>query len=300
MMVVLLLSVAGCGNENSVNSVCKETAENLMEQVNEPSVSSMGGEWTVIGLARSGAEVEEGYFDTYYDNVRLTAKNTQGVLDDTRYTEYARVSIALAAIGKDPRDVEGYDLLAPLDDYKAVTAQGINGSAYALIAADVNDYTLKNEKKYIRHILSQELKNGGFSYDSKAETASADMTAIALQALAIYQDQQEVKVVADRAVDVLADLQNQEGYFVEDGFDPSSESVSQVILALDAMGVDPSQDQRFIKQDKTLFNVLMDFHCDNGFCHVAGDGGNLLATEQAMCALASWSLMEEGSSFYAF
>lgn len=298
MTAILVLSMAGCGN--SENNICSDTADVLIEQVQDPTVSAMGGEWTILGMARSSVEVPEGYFDTYYDNVRSVVKTQKGVLDENRYSEYARVDIALAAIGKDPADVEGYDLLAPLDDYKAVTRQGFNGSAYALIAANVNDYKLKNEQKYIDHILSQELKNGGFSYDSSSEAASADMTAIAVQALAMYPDNKDAKAAADRAVDVLADIQHEDGNFADEGFDPSSESVSQVIIALTAMGVDPTSDERFVKKDKNLYDVLMDFQCDSGFCHEAGDGGNLMATEQAMCALASLSLMEEGSSLYAF
>ena len=40
------------------------------------------------------------------------------MLDERRYTEYARVAIALNAIGKDPTAVEGYNLLKNLDNTK--------------------------------------------------------------------------------------------------------------------------------------------------------------------------------------
>lgn len=292
MLAIMLVSFAGCGSN--------KTVEYLMENVAEPGISSIGGEWTVVGLARSGEDIEQDYFDTYYDNVRASVKSSKGVLSDTHYTEYARVAIAVAAIGKDPTDIEGYNILKPLDDYETVTSQGMNGSAYALIAAKVNDYKLKNEKKYIEHILSQELKNGGFSYSPKDERASADMTAIAIQALAMYPEYQEVVDVVQNSIDVLSEIQNDEGLFADEGFDPSSESVSQVIIALIEAGVNPITDERFIKDGRTLQDVLVNFSCDNGFCHVVGDGGNLFATEQAMLALDALSLMEEGSSLYAF
>lgn len=298
MTAILLLSFAACGNGASVNDTAKDTAKILTEQVTEPTVASIGGEWTVIGLARSGADVPERYFDTYYDNVRSIVKEKKGVLDDSHYTEYARVSMALAAIGKDASNVEGYNLLKPLDDYKAVTEQGLNGAAYALLAAHVNGYQLKNEEKYVGYILDQECEEGGFSYNSSDSTASADMTAIAIQALSIYSEQADVKEAMDKAVEVLEELQDEEGLFAESGFDPSSESISQVIIALNSVGIDINE--QFVKNEKSLYDVLLQFQCENGFCHVVGDGGNLLATEQAMCALASLELMEEGSSFYAF
>lgn len=294
------MSLTGCGEEKSAADINKDVCKLLIEQVVDPGISSIGGEWTVIGTARSGEEVPEGYYENYYDNVRATVKSSKGVLDESRYTEYARVSIALAAIGEDPTDVEGYDIMKPLDDYDAVTGQGINGSAYALIASKVNNYTLKNEGKYIEHILSQELESGGFSYNESDKQASADMTAIAMQALVLYPQNAEASAAVERAVDVLADIQQDDGTFVEEGFDPSSESVSQVIVALVSAGIDPVEDERFIKDGKTLYDVLMDYYCDNGFCHVIGDGGNMLATEQAVLALDALTLAEEGSSLYEF
>ena len=36
-------------------------------------------------------------------------KGKNGVLSERKYTEYARVSLALAAIGQNPKDVNGYD-----------------------------------------------------------------------------------------------------------------------------------------------------------------------------------------------
>ena len=39
--------------------------------------------------------------------------------------------LALGAIGRDPRDVGGYDLVKPLGDFDAVIKQGMNGAAWA-------------------------------------------------------------------------------------------------------------------------------------------------------------------------
>ena len=143
-----------------------------------------------MGLARGNAEVPQGYYETYYDNVRVTVKEKDGVLDERRYTEYARVAIALNAIGKDPTAVEGYNLLKNLDNTKAVEAQGINGPIWALIAAGVCEYELKNEQRYLQAILDAELAEGGFSL-MEEEEASPDLSGMALQALSFYPGNEE-------------------------------------------------------------------------------------------------------------
>ena len=63
----------------------------------------------------------------------------------------------------------------------------------------------------------------------------------------MYPEYQEVVDVVQNSIDVLSEIQNDEGLFADEGFDPSSESVSQVIIALIEAGVNPITDERFIK-----------------------------------------------------
>ena len=39
----------------------------MVSAVKAPEVSSIGGEWAVLGLARSGYSVPKDYFDNYFD-----------------------------------------------------------------------------------------------------------------------------------------------------------------------------------------------------------------------------------------
>lgn len=293
LAVLLMTCAAGCGNNRTPESMREAAAGYLLEKVAEPGVGSIGGDWTVMGLARGNAEVPQGYYETYYDNVRVTVKEKDGVLDERRYTEYARVAIALNAIGKDPTAVEGYNLLKNLDNTKAVEAQGINGPIWALIAAGVCEYELKNEQRYLQAILDAELAEGGFSL-MEEEEASPDLSGMALQALSFYPGNEEAAQTVDRTVETLAGMQREDG-----DFDNSSETVSQVILGLTAVGIDPLQDSRFIKDEKTLFDVLAAYSgSDGGFCHEKDGKTDLMATEQAMCALDALLLQEDGSAFY--
>ena len=140
------------------------TAGYLLTAVPDPQVGSVGGEWLVLGLARSGTELPEGWLDRYRETVASYVSGRDGVLHTKKYTEYARVVLALTAIGADPRNVAGYDLTAPLLEYDKVSWQGLNGPVWALRALDSlgggND---RLKEKYIECILDGQLADGGWS-----------------------------------------------------------------------------------------------------------------------------------------
>ena len=57
-----------------------DTADWLQKNVPAPTVASIGGEWAVIGLARSGCEVPQEYWDNYYAAVEDYVVSCKGVL----------------------------------------------------------------------------------------------------------------------------------------------------------------------------------------------------------------------------
>ena len=66
LIALMLFLLSGCGGD-SVDDKYEKTGKYLKEMTEEtsPSVNSVGGEWVVIGLARSGTglseEAEEAY-----------------------------------------------------------------------------------------------------------------------------------------------------------------------------------------------------------------------------------------------
>lgn len=278
------------------------TAQWLVSQIPEPAHGSVGGEWMVFGLARSGAEVPGGYFDNYFENLAAYTAEQGGVLHARKYTEYSRVILAVTAIGKDPRDVGGYNLLVPLADYEQTVFQGINGAIFALLALDSGNYeipantadsTQATRELYVDFILSAECTDGGWTLSG--DVADVDITAMTLQALAKYQQRQDVAQAIDRGVEVLSRLQQSNGgYSAYDS--ESSESVAQVIVALSELGIDLSDD-RFVKNGTTLKDRLLEFRLSDGsFEHIIGGGTDLMATEQAFYALAALERRENGQS----
>ena len=67
VLIIALLAVAFFGDKNETNSF-ENICSMLLDEVPEPSVSSLGGEWTVTALARAGYDVPDGYFEKYYSN----------------------------------------------------------------------------------------------------------------------------------------------------------------------------------------------------------------------------------------
>ena len=120
----------------TVSADYADTKRYLLSQVSDPAVSSVGGEWTVIGLAKSGDTGLSDYFSRYTQNVLSVLSEKNGVLHERKYTEYARVVLALTAIGQDPQNFGGYNLLLPLADYDKTVFQGVNCAIWALFAFD--------------------------------------------------------------------------------------------------------------------------------------------------------------------
>lgn len=291
------------GQSTVTDEELTQTAQWLMEQIPQPTYGSVGGEWAVFGLARSGVAVPKEYFEVYGENVAAYTAEHGGVLHAKKYTEYSRVILAWTALGKDAADVGGFNLLVPLADFDQTVFQGINGPIFALLALDSGAYdipentagtTQATRDGYVDYILNAELPGGGWSF--AGGDAETDITAMALQALAKYRDRQDVADAVERGLTVLSQQQEENGGFV--AYDSeSSESIAQVIVALTELGV-PLDDERFVKNGVTVEDALLRFAQESGaFVHVLDGGGDDgMATEQAFYALASIHRAETGET----
>ena len=272
----------------NLDTIYKTTGD-FMATLGTPTVSSTGGEWMVIGLARSGRTVPAGYYDNVVEYVKAKADANER-LHPTKVTDNARVILALTAIGKDVTNVGGHNLLKGLDSMDYVQAQDINGPIFTLIALDSHNYPTMGDvtrEKLIQVILDAQLNDGGWNLS--AENADPDMTAMAIQALApYYKTNETVKAAVDKALEALSALQRSDG-----GFDSwgtvNSESCAQVIVALTALGIDPTADSRFVKNGHTVLDALAGFYVTGGgFRHTADGERNDMATEQGYYALAAY------------
>lgn len=304
LAILLTLTVPALA-ASSVQNEVQGSAAYMVSAVKAPEVGSIGGEWAIIGLARSGYSVPADYYDEYYTRVEKYVKNCSGVLHERKYTEYSRVVLALTAIGRDPSKVAGYNLLMPLGDFEKTIWQGLNGPIWALIALDSGNYeipknpaakTQATRQLYIDEILNNQMKDGGWSLTGTGDS-DVDITAMALQALAKYQDQKAVKTATDKALTYLSNVQDRKGGFASWGT-TNVESVAQVVVAFCELGMDLN-DSRFVKNGHGLVENLLSFRQSNGgFYHVmdGSDGNNQMSAEQGFYALVAIDRAENGKN----
>lgn len=149
--------------------------------------------------------------------------------------------------------------------------------------------------KLIEVILNKQLADGGWALSGDA--ADPDMTAMAMQALApYYKTNAVVKAAVDKALDTLSGLQLASGGYGSWGTE-NSESCAQVIVALTALGIDPTTDSRFVKNGVTVLDALCAYFVEGGgFRHVASGDRDGMATEQGYYALTSYYRFAAGKT----
>ena len=293
-----------------------EAAAYLQRTVTNPVVTSVGGEWTVFGLARSQEQVPTSYYDRYLANLEQTLKEKDGVLHRLKYTEYDRVILALTALGQPVDDVAGYNLLQPLADYDTLIKQGINGPIFALIALDSKGYeipghsgagTQTSRQQLVDFILNREIAGGGWTLDGSSKEADPDVTAMAIQALTpYYSGQARVKAAVDRGIAWLSGAQGADGGYISWNAS-NSESAAQVVVALTGLSIDPHTDPRFIKNGHSLLEALLGFAATGGgFYHILPGGPDnggakpgevdVMATDQALYALVAYERFATGKN----
>ena len=310
LVFISLLAIAvpaAAAKETDLQSLVNGSAKYMLSAVTTPEPGDVGGEWAVLGLARSGYTVPDGYFEGYYGKLVAHVKECKGVLHARKYTDYSRVIITLSALGKDARDVGGYNLLTPLGDYDKTIWQGLNGPIWALIALDSANYpmpqnpeaeTQATRQMYIDCILDAELDEGGWTLSrrSAADPADPDITGMALQALAKYQDQPAVAAATERALSIMSEKQDSEGGYSNMWGAANSESTVQVLVALCELGIG-WDDSRFIKNGHSLLDNVLTFRTSNGgFYHIAdgSDGDNQMSAEQGFYCLIACLRYEKG------
>ena len=79
-MILGLGSTVSAAEAYDINSVISDTANYIYKTVSNPQVGSIGGEWAILGLARSDENIPKEYFENYYQVVEKYVKDAGGVL----------------------------------------------------------------------------------------------------------------------------------------------------------------------------------------------------------------------------
>lgn len=286
------------------DKVYADTKKYIQNNVPAPVVAYDRGEWAVLGLARAGVELSDAYIQAYYGKVvAYVQKNmgADGVLVDPEshnptVTDNERIILALTAIGKDPANVGGKNLLTALQDKDIMQVTNtsdtdINGLVFGLLALNSGNYT-QDSYWLVQAILTQQNEDGSWSSSADTKPASdVDMTAMALQALAPYCNEggdATVNAAVDKALQWLSAKYKNTGY-------TSAESCAQVVVALSALQLNANSDSSFVKTvdgaPTSVLGDLLRYYLGEGqgFKHAAsGKTADQKATEQALYAMAAY------------
>ena len=270
------------------NQKIEETAKYVLSQAPIPTVSSISGEWAIIGISQSGLTVPDSYFDGY--NTR-----TANILDEAngnlgrKYTEYSRIAIALNSIGAPTENVgeKHFNLFSYINDYDKVIVQGINGPIFALTAKVLcGDNDRETTQKYIEFILKHQNSDGSFGLSQNVP--DTDITAMAISALSLCNSSQSIDNAINRAFLYLSSIQKNDGGFSANPNETEGncESIAQVIIAMKRYGLSP-HDSFFTKNGYTPYDALDSYRTNGGgYLHLKSDAdANQIASEQALLAL---------------
>lgn len=280
----------------------------LAAQDTLPAGSSLS-DWLAIALSLSGETDDYAAYLTALEQY-VTARYAQhGTLDRWMATEFHRVALAVLACGGDPTafgvnpDGTQINLIADgIYNFSGdLTAQGLNAVIYALLTLDAGGFAVPEGAAYTREsllslLLSRQEADGGFGL--LAGSSSADITAMALQALAPYA---EASAAISRAVSYLAADMTENCAFLSYE-EENIETACQVVIALCALGIDPRSDTRFTRGEQTILTQMEKFRLSDGsYAHALDEQeGNLLTTEQVMLAQTAIERLARGQRLYDF
>lgn len=234
-------------------------------------------DWLAAAIGKCGiADNYAGYLEGLSAHV-AEKYASQGGLDKNKLTEWHRTIIAVKALGGDPADFGGVNLVgdgltAPI---VSPERQGINSLIWAVLAAEECGVEMIGESSVedIRNkIVSRQNPDGGFSLRGDSDP---DVTAMVIRAL---WGSAELRPYASLARAALINMQLPGGGYASNGAE-NSESLAQVILALCAIGETP---------DSEVDMLLTYQNHDGGFSHLPGGPSDAMASAQAMLALTAY------------
>ncbi len=253
-----------------------------------PGLENADGLYTVFSLIQAGYENPEFYQAVYAKLVQqcyelkeygktkneITGENiTESTIYGTRTSAvyYAKVVLAVSAMGMDATDVGGFNLIEKMTSiltYKA-SANSDTRAAMVLLALDSGNYSLPEGEAYLTRtkLVSDLVKE----IDNKIGTSiswGVDMAAMMIQPLAPYTeegnlaegeafDRDSVKKACDKVLRFLESMQNAEGLYGDSFSSNNAWSLSQVMTVMGQFGIHPTQenDTDFIKNGKTVLDA---------------------------------------------
>lgn len=259
-----------------------KTAQDYVNEIisyysSNPELSSW---WDVVALYGADANLE---------NYTLPEWTTESLNENSSATDYAGIILGLIAMGENVHDIWNRDIAEELaktqNPETGLFGSYPNQQIYAILALDAANEPYNRVAAINALIDTFRVENGGFGYlpwDPTAEpviSPDIDITAMALLVL----NSEDHSEIINSAVTYLAESQLETGGFSSWGTE-NSNTLEAVIWGLSSHNL--LNDERFIKNDRTLTDVLGDYILENGMLtfDAGSDEPNLMATQQGLIA----------------
>lgn len=272
-----------------------QNADNTQFDYTDTSYPDSLMDWTAFTLAQAGESPDAAY--AAYINEAV--KNSFASLYPS---DLARLVLSTTACGLDARAIGGHDLLEALGAVDYASQIYLSSLAFPLLAMDFSasfDFPDNTKQSIINTLLTAQQADGGFPYCSVDEgwgiSSDCDTTAMAVQALAPYYETDEaVRDAVDKALVYLKAQQFDSGAFGSAVFGTQSgESTAQVILALCALGLDPTAEE-YCKNGVSPVKALENFISENGGGLNYANAEDPLTTYQLLQAYEAYARFQNG------
>ncbi len=206
-----------------------------------------------------------------------------------------RLKYALALVGAGKKD----DAFVKSAADEEIGEQGIMSWVFGLHLLNNGVTSAKySAEDIVDELTERVLSDGGWALSGNK--SDVDVTAMVLQALAVYREDEKAAAVIDGAVEFLSESQMASGGYSSYGQE-NCESAAQTVIALASLGIDASQDERFIKNGTDAMSAVLEYQKEDGsFSHTKGTAPNEMSASQALCALVALEIMDEGGRLYIF
>ena len=250
-----------------------------------PGLDDINSLYTVFSLARANYGKDDADVQAFYDAV-YTKNDTQGkeisfdqiIAGGYASTFYAKAALCVEALGKDPKDVGGVNLIEKLADrsiYEGSNSYITVRAPMVLFAFDAMDVEIPEGDAYItrEEIVKELLDQVDEQITQSIPWKAWDSAAMTIQALAPYVGTgigevsgDDVDTAVDKVLGLLATMQESDGKFGTDSWNPNGNvwTLAQIMITMGCFDIAPiTQDEDtvydFIKNGHTVFDAAASF-----------------------------------------
>ncbi len=280
-----------------------------IRDVNDTHASSYYSNDWVLGMAAAGLDLTDEEEDLYLANVLNLAADS-----GTSAAAKAKTAIALTSINIDATQVPDKNGGQAIDLIREVAEDtGYIDPAYTapfiLSLYDLENYEIPNEAVITRESLIENILGAQEAEGSWYASYGSDATGMVLPALALYYNAttetngisvascSAITAAVDKALTYLSNTQGIDGSFPGYGGTPSSNTMIANIVGINALGINPNTDSRFVKSGRSALQNLLSYQTsDNKLGYTDNSTSNDLACQQGLGALATYQNLSNSRS----